>query len=208
MGVARPTGQYAEEMLSNGAWPEVDEDTLSDRAQTLAEKLRQVTLVLESWAHEQAELFTSETWSGSAAEAAAVKVTEVIASLRDQQHDLAKAILWYRATTAAVVTTKGTVVANVETAQADISAILATQAFNPDWESQLESTVATAQSANHAVVANAAALVAPVDFRPPRFEMNKLIKISGNRKTLPAEQLAAPQRGPCRVSERRLARGS
>ena len=119
-----------------------------------------------------------------------MKVTEVIASLRDQQHDLAKAILWYRATTAAVVTTKGTVVANVETAQADISAILAvkrsTQIGSPNERAQLRLL-----SPRITLVANAAALVAPVDFRPPRFRNEQADQDLGNRKTLPAEQLAA-----------------
>ena len=50
MSIAKPTGEYAEEMLNPGGWPETDEQSLYDRAQEFTRILQQLTTqVLEPW---------------------------------------------------------------------------------------------------------------------------------------------------------------
>ena len=78
MSVARPTGDYAEEMLNPGGWVETDEQSLYDRAQEFTQTLQQLTKSLEGLQHEQTEIFNRGVWEGGGASAANVKLGQVV----------------------------------------------------------------------------------------------------------------------------------
>lgn len=160
-------------MLADGAWPEVDEDSLTSRADNLTNTLRQVTSALQTWLHEQSELFAS--WSGDGAEAASTKVAASVESLQAQQRDIARAILWHRYAAATVAATKMTITFTVEATGADIATIEATAEINPDAQSQIQSLKNAAHSQNLAAVAEAAEVVAPGAVPMPDSEIGQLI---------------------------------
>jgi hypothetical protein len=166
-------------MTAGSAWPQADEDSLSDRADALMAVLRQVLSVSESWAHERTELFTPGTWSGASASAAAGTVTEVIGSLTDQQMSLATSIAWYRFASAVVTATKVAITETVEAAQAAIAAVEATAAIDPDAQSKIDTLVSDAHGINISIVADAAAAVSSSSFRPPTSEINQIITQAG-----------------------------
>src|ERR1700760_2414825 len=98
MSIAKPTGQYVEQMLDPNGWPEVDEDTFYDRAQEYARVLRSVTEVLEASQHEQDEVFDGGIWSGDAAGAARGELSTRVEELITLQSDVANVIVWHRTT--------------------------------------------------------------------------------------------------------------
>ena len=70
MGMAKPTGGYAQHMIDPDGWPEIDEDTFHHRAQQYTLALRQITEALRTCQDQQAEIFDGGVWLGSAAGAA------------------------------------------------------------------------------------------------------------------------------------------
>lgn len=176
MTIPKPTGPHASEMLEDGAWPEIDEHELNNRADALTETLRKVTSVVMSWQHEQGDLFADTTWSGNAAYAASKKVVTTIKALQEQQRNLAKAVLWYRFAAGTVAGTKVAISLKVEDAEADITAIEATAEFNPDAESQIQSVKDAAHAANLASVSTAAEAVVPAAVPTPEDQIQQVIE--------------------------------
>lgn len=57
MGIPRPAGEYAEQMLELGGWMEADEDIFNDRAQEYNRVLRRVTDVITAPGNSRWEVF-------------------------------------------------------------------------------------------------------------------------------------------------------
>jgi len=112
MGVAKPTGEYAEQMLDPGGWPDVDEQAFYDRAQQYTQVLRQVTDVLETCQHQQAEIFDGGIWSGSAAGAANGELGTLIGEMQTLQNGLATVITWHKHIALTIVQAKSDVTDN------------------------------------------------------------------------------------------------
>src|SRR4051794_34670071 len=96
MGIPRPTGEYAGQMLDPGGWPEANEDTFYDRAQEYNQVLRRVTDVLDSARHQQVEVFEAGVWSGGAATAANGALGANVNQIGTLQDYLATVITWHQ----------------------------------------------------------------------------------------------------------------
>ncbi len=121
MGIPRPTGEYAGQMLEPGGWPEADEDTFYDRAREYNGVLRKVTDVMDATRHEQAEVFDGGVWSGGAANAANGALGTNLNEMSTLQEYLATVITWHQHIGNLVVEAKSEIGNNVDGAQRDIS---------------------------------------------------------------------------------------
>lgn len=95
MAVLKPTGENVDRMIEPAGWPEINEDTLYNRAESLRGTLRDVTDVLKTWQDDQARIFGDQMWSGTASDAAQQAVRKNIEAMASLQHQLVKAITWY-----------------------------------------------------------------------------------------------------------------
>lgn len=123
MGMTKPTGGYAEQMLDPGGWPEVDENMLHDRAQQYLQVLRQVTDVLETCQRQRAEVFDGGAWSGSAASAANGELGTNIDELVTLQNGVVTVITWQKYVAMSIEQAKSDVSDNVEAANNQINAL-------------------------------------------------------------------------------------
>src|SRR5262249_51467145 len=123
MSLARPTGEYAGQMLDPNAWPDVDEEAYFDRAQEYTQVLRQVTEVLEACQHEQSEMFDGGVWSGGAAGAANGELGTIVGELLKLQNSLATVITWHRYVAGSIIEAKSDINDNVEGAEKQINAL-------------------------------------------------------------------------------------
>src|ERR1700759_524117 len=113
MGVAKPTGGYAERMLDPGGWPDVDDQVFYDRAQQYTQIFRQVTDVLETSQVQRSEIFDGGVWSGSAAGAANGEFGTLVSEMTTLQNGLATVITWHKYVALTVVQAKSDVTDNV-----------------------------------------------------------------------------------------------
>jgi hypothetical protein len=113
MGLARPTAEYAEQMLDPGGWPEVDENALYDRAEEYAQVLREVNGVFANCRRAQLNTFDGGDWSGGAANAANNTLGTDLDALRQLQEGLAGVITWHKFVAYAVVQAKSDISDNV-----------------------------------------------------------------------------------------------
>ncbi len=124
MGKAKPTGPHASEMTGPGAWPEVDEDAYSKRAQELGGVLSSVTAALDSWQSQQASIFNGpHVWSGDASKAASAAVDGATKTLQAHQQQLRDAIAWCNDAATHITSAKDTVASNVAVGQHEIQSI-------------------------------------------------------------------------------------
>src|ERR1700754_1887629 len=114
MGLAKPAGAYAEQMLEGVGWPEVDEQTLYDRAEQYTQVLRDVTDALEAAQYQRTEIFDAGVWSGTAAGAANSQLGTLIDEMVKLQNGPATAIPWHKYVALVVVQTKYQIINNVE----------------------------------------------------------------------------------------------
>src|SRR5689334_19809962 len=96
MGIPRPTGEYAGQMLEPGGWPQANEDTFYERALEYNQVLRNVTDVMDSTRHQQVEVFEGGVWSGGAATAAHGALGDNLNQMSTLQDYLATVITWHR----------------------------------------------------------------------------------------------------------------
>lgn len=85
MGLSRPNGKYADQMTGSDGWLDVDEHEFLNRASLLTDRLRKLTVVLETWHHEQADISSGTLWSGSGASAGTKAINSSIDSIESQQ---------------------------------------------------------------------------------------------------------------------------
>src|SRR4051812_46394404 len=96
MGEPRPTGEYVDQMLAGGGWPDIEEDSLSDRAEIWRGRLYEVNGVSQGWKTKQGQLFgPGAAWTGDSSDLANGAVDKNIANMQGLQDQLVKVITWY-----------------------------------------------------------------------------------------------------------------
>src|SRR3984957_18941902 len=113
MGLAKPTGGYAERMLDPGGWTAADEQVCYDRAQEYTQILLQVTDVLATTSYQRTEIFDGGIWSGSAAGAANGELGTLIGEMTTLQNGLATVITWHKYIAETIVRARSDVTDNV-----------------------------------------------------------------------------------------------
>ncbi|MEE6179997.1 WXG100 family type VII secretion target [Mycobacterium sp. 050134] len=197
MGIERPTGPYAGQMLDPDAWPEVDEDTFYDRAQQYTQVLHELTTVLEACQHQSNQVFNGGIWSGGAANAARGEIETIVGELDNLQSDLATVITWHRQTAQAVAHAKSIVGDNVEAAQKQIIDLENDSELDAsERAAAIKSTVTVTYAANVRVVADAARQIDESrSWRAPRNALQELL----DQKTPPSNPSPeAPPASPTR----------
>ncbi|CDO86024.1 hypothetical protein AWC29_28715 [Mycobacterium triplex] len=177
MGLAKPTGGYAEQMLVPGGWPDVDEQAYYDRAQEYLQVLRQVTDVLEACQSQRGEIFDGGTWSGSAADSANTQLGTLIDGLVTLQNGLATVITWHKYVAQTVVQAKSDITDNVVEAHRTIQK-LETDSSLDDAErtEQINTVVTTTHGANVSIVdGTAAQILVSKSWKPPANALQELL---------------------------------
>src|ERR1700735_4754920 len=123
MGIAKPAGGDAAQMLEPGGGPGGDEGKLYDGGQHYTQGLRQVTEILETCQHQQAEIFDGDIWSGGAANAANGELGTNIGELKTLQNGLATIVSWDRHIALSIVRAKSDIADNVEAANQQINVL-------------------------------------------------------------------------------------
>jgi hypothetical protein len=177
MGIEKPTGDYAEEMLGSDGWPDVEEDTYYDRSQEYTQVLRQVTLVLETCQSQQGEIFEGGLWSGGAAGAANGELGTNIDELTTLQNGLATVITWQKYIYASIRQAKSDVTDNVEGAHRQINVLENDSSLDSDERTTAINTVVKAtHGANVSLVAGAAEQIrASKAWKPPGNALKELL---------------------------------
>lgn len=157
MGLARPVGRYAEQMLEAAGWPDVDEDILFDRAGEHARDLRDVTEVLATCKFQHADVFDGGIWSGAAARAASRELEANIHQLTALQTGLATAISWQRYVATLVAESKWHITENIQDAEAQIRLLENDLTLDAtERTTAIEALISVARDANTNLVATAA----------------------------------------------------
>jgi hypothetical protein len=177
MGVAKPTGEYAEQMLDPGGWPDVDEQALYDRAQQYTQVLRQVTDVLETCRHQQAEIFDGGIWSGSAAGAANGELGTLSGEMTTLQNGLATVITWHKHIAVTIVQAKSDITDNLVSAHRTIDALENDPNLDAaELTEQIKEVVSTAHGTNVSIVDGAAEwILASKAWKPPANALQDLL---------------------------------
>ena len=177
MGIAKPTGGYADRMLSPGGWPDVDEQAWYDRAQQYTQVLRQVTGVLETCQRQRAEIFEGGIWSGSAASAANGELGTLIDEMKTLQNGLATVITWHKYIAETIVAAKSDIADNVVAAHRTIEALENDASLDADERSQqINTVVSTAHGANVGIVdGTAAQILVSKSWKPPANALQDLL---------------------------------
>jgi hypothetical protein len=184
MGVARPTGGYAEQMLDPGGWPDVDEQAFYDRAQQYTQVLRQVTDVLETCQHQQTEVFDGGIWSGSAAGAANGELGTLIGEMATLQNGLSTVITWHKYVALTIVQAKSDVTDNVVEAHRTIDALENDPSLDAaELTKQINTVVSATHEANVSIVdGTAAQILVSKAWKPPANALQDLL----DQKTPPS----------------------
>ena len=154
MGIARPAGEYAEQMISPGGWPEVDEATFAARSEEFAGVSRQLGVVLDSCAQQKMQVFEAGIWSGGAADAANGALGRNIDQLTALKSDADDATRWHNQIAGVITDAKSTISDNVELASAAITTLQNDIALDADERTAaINRVIATTYGANTGLVA-------------------------------------------------------
>ncbi|OBI59755.1 hypothetical protein [Mycobacterium sp. E796] len=177
MGLARPTGEYAEQMLDPSGWPAVDEDAYFERAQEYTRVLRQLTDVLETCRHQQSEIFDGGIWSGGAAGAANGELGTIVGELATLQSSLATVITWHRYVAGSIIQAKSDITDNVEGTQKYVDALESDSSLDAAERTAAINTVLSATyGANLSLVTNTAdQILASKSWKPPDNALQDLL---------------------------------
>ena len=194
MGIARPAGEYAEQMISPGGWPEVDEATLSARAEEFAGISRQLGAVLDSCAQQKMQVFEGGIWSGGAADAANGALGRNIDQVTALKSDAEDAMRWHNQIARVIADAKSAISDNVEAANASITALQNDKALDADERTAaINWVIATTYGGNTGLVAATAEqiLATGVQKTSPSGPAN-----SGDQTTRPSDQNTPDQNTP------------
>ena len=154
MGTARPAGKYAEQMISPGGWPEVDEATFAARSEEFAGVSRQLGVVLDSSAQQKMQVFEGGIWSGTAADAANDALGRNIDQLTALKSDADDATRWHNQIAGVITDAKSTISDNVELASDAITTLQNDIALDADERTAaINRVIATTYGANTGLVA-------------------------------------------------------
>jgi hypothetical protein len=199
MGLAKPTGGYADRMLDPGGWPAADEQACYDRAQEYTQILLQVTDVLATTSYQRTEIFDGGIWSGSAAGAANGELGTLIGEMTTLQNGLATVITWHKYIAETIVRAKSDVTDNVVEAHRTISALENDPSLDADeLNTQINSVVSMAHGANVGIVdGTAAQVLVSKSWKPPA---NALQDLLDQKKpppvVVPSDPRVKPPPGP------------
>ncbi|WP_205875420.1 WXG100-like domain-containing protein [Mycobacterium camsae] len=190
MGIPKPFGGHAEQMLEPDAWPEADEDVLFDRAHAWTRILHQVDEVLGANRRHRAEMFECDGWRGAAAAAAADELSRNIDQLVALQHMLATVITWQRHVAGSIVDAKAAISDNVEIANQRINVIVNDPRLTAhSRRTAIDALVGEAYLENAGVVAATAELIqVSRSWQPPNGALENLL----DQKVPPTFTVAVP----------------
>src|SRR4051794_24175597 len=179
MGEPKPTGEYVDQMLAGGGWPDIDEDSLSDRAETWRRKLGEVNGVSQEWNTQQRRLFGSgAAGAGDSSEAANGAVVKNIASMQQVQDQLVNAITWYNHVAGIVTEVKKQIADYVSEAQAAVQTIKSTPGMKPEErDAAIEAIIQTVNGVNRSVVSSAVAFTSFGNWKPSADALDQLLKV-------------------------------
>ena len=154
MGIARPTGEYAEQMISAGGWPEVDEATFAARSEEFTGVSRQLGAVLDSSAQQKMQVFEGGIWSGAAADAANDALGRNIDQLTALKSDADDATRWHNRIAGVIAEAKSAITDNVEAANTTIATLQNNPTLDADERTAaINRVIATTNGANTGLVA-------------------------------------------------------
>ena len=154
MGIAQPAGEYAEQMISPGGWPEVDEATFAARSEEFAGVSRQLGVVLDSSAQQRMQVFEGGIWSGGAADAANDAFGRNIDQLTALKSDADDANRWHNQIAGVIADAKSAITDNVEAASATITELQNDIALDADERTAaINRVITTTHGANTGLVA-------------------------------------------------------
>lgn len=177
MGVAKPTGGYAEQMLDPGGWPDVDEQAFYDRAQQYTQVLRQVNDVLGTCQYQQTEVFSGGVWSGGAAGAANGELGTLIGEMTTMENGLATVITWHKHIALMIGQAKSDITDNVVTAHRTIEELQKDANLDEaERTKEINTVVSTTHAANVSIVDGAADwITASKAWKPPANALQDLL---------------------------------
>jgi len=153
MVLPKPTGEYVEQMLDLGGWPDVDEDSFHSRAEKFTQVLGQVTAVLEGCLHQRGELFKGGIWSGHAAAAANGELQTRIDGLVTLQNGLAAVAAWHKYIAGSIAQAKSDISDNVDAANRQIVSLSEDLSLeDSERASAIAKVVGTTRGANVSLV--------------------------------------------------------
>ncbi|KAA1251746.1 hypothetical protein F0Q45_02435 [Mycobacterium simiae] len=194
MGVQRPAGSHAEQMLEPDGWPELDEGSLYERAHDYTRDLQDVTEVLVTCKYQQAEVFDGSAWSGVAARAASSQFGERVDQLTTLQNAIVTVITWQRHVAGLIERTKWAITENVEVAQAEIIALENDVSLAPaERLAAINMLITATQGANTGLVAETAdQILASQSWTPAKAALQDLL----DQKPPPVAAPGAEQEHP------------
>lgn len=177
MGIPRPTGEYAGQMLEGG-WPEADEDTFYERAQSFNAMLHKVTDVIDAARHQQVEVFHGGIWTGGAASAANGALGTNLNEMGTLQDYLATVITWHQHIGNLIAEAKSEIGNNVDGTHREISILENDTELEPEErQNAINSLVRAARQANATLIAEAAEQVQESkNWKPPHNALEELLR--------------------------------
>ncbi|MCV7008177.1 MAG: secretion protein EspK [Mycobacterium sp.] len=177
MGIPRPTGEYAGQMLEGG-WPEADEDTFYERAQSFNAMLHKVTDVIDAARHQQVEVFHGGIWTGGAAGAANGALGTNLNEMGTLQDYLATVITWHQHIGNLIAEAKSEIGNNVDGTHREISILENDTELEPEErQNAINSLVRAARQANATLIAEAAEQVLESkNWKPPHNALEELLR--------------------------------
>lgn len=123
MSIEMPEGKYARVIVKDGAWPDVDENMLYDRANEFTRVLHDVTEVLDICREQRTQIFDGGLWSGEAAHIASKHMDHSTTQLASLQRSIAAVIDTHNRAASAIWEAKSTITDIVTTAEQRILSI-------------------------------------------------------------------------------------
>jgi hypothetical protein len=181
MGLPEPKGEYVEQMLDQGGWPDVDEDSFHGRADKFMQVLGQVTEVLDGCLHHSGELFKGGIWSGGAAVTANGELQTRIDGLVTLQKGLSAVVAWHKYVAGSIAQAKSDISDNVDAAAQQIASLSEDSSLeDSERSSAIAEVVVRTRGANVSVVDETAAHLSIED----RFALPVIASNAPSLKTL------------------------
>lgn len=165
MGIDKFPGEYIEEMTEPTGWPDIDEDSLTNRANDFLNLRNGVHGAAAFWQAQLNHIIDGGIWSGGAANAGNASMQQRISEMNSLSEHLGKSFAYYNLTAEIVAQTKNSINRNLQAAQTVIGDLRSSPDFSEATkEALIKMYVAWQNSINTAAVATAAGQVAAQAF--------------------------------------------
>lgn len=182
MGIPKPDGPYAEQLLEPGGWTDADEDQLYKVAHEATQAVQQLTFrALDPWQRERSETFDGGSWLGRAAGAANNKAGKHSDEFAAQQNNLVKVVEWNKQVAELVKHAKEAIADNVDEAQKKIEEVKNLTIFGPLIDAFIQAIainhiISTYHARNVSEVSNTASAIPAADaLNPPPNALQSLL---------------------------------